>query len=58
MLITMDQRLEGMRISAESDRIQKYRNIAANISRSYYNLIDSFTKILDKRQQLPAYGII
>jgi hypothetical protein len=45
--LTHKERIEEMRLNAEKDRINKYKNIALEQSRFYYVLLESFVKLLN-----------
>lgn len=56
--VTKDERLEWMRLNAEKDRIQKFKNIAVEQSKVYYSLLETFNKMLELRKEPPVPSMI
>lgn len=50
--LTKRERLEWMRLNAEKDRVQKFKNVAVVQTKSYYTIIDTFSKMFDKQQNV------
>lgn len=41
-----------MRLNTEQDRVNKYKAVALNDTKRYYNLLEKFTKIIDSRKEV------
>lgn len=49
---TKRERFDIMRLNTEQDRVNKFKLIALNETKRYYNLLEKFTKILDSRKEV------
>jgi hypothetical protein len=49
---TKRERFDMMRLNTEQDRVNKFKQIALNETKRYYNLLEKFTKILDSRKEV------
>jgi len=47
---TKRERLEWMRLNAEKDRVDKFKEVALGQTKHYYNVLEIFAKMLDKRK--------
>jgi hypothetical protein len=43
-----------MRLHSEKDRVEKYKLIAVNQTKTYYNILEKFVKKLDHRKELAS----
>lgn len=39
-----------MRLNAEKDRVDKFKDVALSQTKHYYNVLEKFAKLLDKRK--------
>ena len=44
---TKRERLEWMRLNAEKDRVDKFKDVALSQTKHYYNVLEKFAKLLD-----------
>jgi hypothetical protein len=48
---TQREQLEWMRLNAEKDRVNSYKQLALEHTKFYYNILERFVKMLDERKQ-------